>query len=197
MCRARRGGPRTPSTTTDANIDCALCGKHTYSHLSSIVKSQQNKIELVANPGAAQPAYGAQSEYRTAAPGYVAPAGYQAARGGRLFDFEPPTGGRFFDNQAPRDGRLFDISTDPSDPNHRIVNINIGQQQPVSGASKGTNFHPSVIRDHNEAIFRSQTRANGQFSGGSLVDLNSVRKRQALETQSHKISGSPIKFYFL
>ena len=46
----------------------------------------------------------------------------------------------------------------------------------MSGASKGTNFHPSVIRDHNEAIFRSQTRANGQFSGGSLVDLNSVRK---------------------
>ena len=161
------------------------------------MKSQQNKIELVARPGAAQPAYGAQSEYRTAAPGYVAPAGYQAARGGRLFDFEPPTGGRFFDNQAPRDARLFDISTDPSDPNHRIVNINIGQQQPVSGASKGTNFHPSVIRDHNEAIFRSQTRANGQFSGGSLVDLNSVRKRQALETQSHQISGSPIKFYFL
>ena len=26
MCRARRGGPRTPSTTTDANLDCAFVG---------------------------------------------------------------------------------------------------------------------------------------------------------------------------
>ena len=24
VCRARRGGPRTPSTTTDANLDCAF-----------------------------------------------------------------------------------------------------------------------------------------------------------------------------
>ena len=23
MCRTRRGGPRTPPTTTDANLDCA------------------------------------------------------------------------------------------------------------------------------------------------------------------------------
>ena len=27
MCRARRGGPRTPSTTTDANLDCAFVEK--------------------------------------------------------------------------------------------------------------------------------------------------------------------------
>ena len=24
VCRARRGGPRTPSTTTDANLNCAF-----------------------------------------------------------------------------------------------------------------------------------------------------------------------------
>ena len=24
VCRARRGGPRTPSTTTDTNLDCAF-----------------------------------------------------------------------------------------------------------------------------------------------------------------------------
>ena len=27
VCRARRGGPRTPSTTTDANLDCAFVEK--------------------------------------------------------------------------------------------------------------------------------------------------------------------------
>ena len=49
MCRARRGGPRTPSTF-DANLDCAFVENALFSHLSLILKSQQNRIELVTRP---------------------------------------------------------------------------------------------------------------------------------------------------
>ena len=47
MCRARRKGPRTPSTTTDANLDTAFVENTLFLHRSLIVKSQQNRIELV------------------------------------------------------------------------------------------------------------------------------------------------------
>ena len=51
VCRARRGGPRTPPRTTDANFDCTFVAKRTFLHQSLIVKSQQNIIELVTRPG--------------------------------------------------------------------------------------------------------------------------------------------------
>ena len=51
MCRARRGGPRTPSTTTDANLNCAFVEN---ALIYVIVKSQQNTIELVTRPGTLQ-----------------------------------------------------------------------------------------------------------------------------------------------
>ena len=47
MCHARRGGPRTPSTTTDANLDCVFVENALFLHRSLIEKSQQNRIELV------------------------------------------------------------------------------------------------------------------------------------------------------
>ena len=48
MCRDRRGGPRTPSRTTDANLDCVFV-KNT-SLLRSVISSKKlkNRIELVA-----------------------------------------------------------------------------------------------------------------------------------------------------
>ena len=39
--------PRTLSTTTDANLDCAFVENALFLHRSLIVKSQQNVIELV------------------------------------------------------------------------------------------------------------------------------------------------------
>ena len=51
MCRARRGGPRTPSTTTDANLDYAFVENALFLHQSLIVKIQPNRIELVTRPG--------------------------------------------------------------------------------------------------------------------------------------------------
>ena len=54
-CRARRGGPRTPSTTTEANLDCAFVENALFTNdRSLILKSQQNRIELVTRPGALQ-----------------------------------------------------------------------------------------------------------------------------------------------
>ena len=47
MCHARRVGPRTPSTTTDTNLDCAFVENALFSF---ILKSQQNRIELVTRP---------------------------------------------------------------------------------------------------------------------------------------------------
>ena len=46
MCRARRGGARTPSKTADENLDCVLVAKSPFPHRSLILKSQQNGIEL-------------------------------------------------------------------------------------------------------------------------------------------------------
>ena len=54
MCRARRGGPRTPSTTTDANLDCAFVENALFLPRSLTVKRQQNRIELVTRPTLAQ-----------------------------------------------------------------------------------------------------------------------------------------------
>ena len=52
MCRARRGGPSTPSKTADANLDWAFVENALFPHGSLIVKSQQkNIIELVSRPG--------------------------------------------------------------------------------------------------------------------------------------------------
>merc|ERR1711923_240053 len=48
--RARRGGPRTPSTTPDANLDCAFVENALFLHRSLIFKCQQNRIELVTRP---------------------------------------------------------------------------------------------------------------------------------------------------
>ena len=50
MWRTRRGGPRTPSTTTDAHLDCAFVENALFLRRSLNVKSQQNRIELVARP---------------------------------------------------------------------------------------------------------------------------------------------------
>ena len=33
VCRTRRGGPRTPSTTTDGNLDCALVETHFFTSI--------------------------------------------------------------------------------------------------------------------------------------------------------------------
>ena len=49
MWRARRRGPRTPSTATDANLDSAFV-ENTLFYRSLILKSQQNRIELVTRP---------------------------------------------------------------------------------------------------------------------------------------------------
>merc|ERR1719499_2138626 len=43
--RARRGGPRTPSTTTDANLDCAFVEIALFYIDPSFLKSQQNRSE--------------------------------------------------------------------------------------------------------------------------------------------------------
>ena len=50
VCRTRPRGPRTLSKTAYAYLDFAFVGKRTYSHWSLIVKSQQNRIELVTRP---------------------------------------------------------------------------------------------------------------------------------------------------
>ena len=49
MWRARRGSPRTTSTTTDANIDCAFLEMHLFSPILDCEKSTE-KIELVTKP---------------------------------------------------------------------------------------------------------------------------------------------------
>ena len=50
MCCARRGGPRTQSPTTAANLDCAFVENALSYTVPSFVKSQQNRIELVTRP---------------------------------------------------------------------------------------------------------------------------------------------------
>ena len=50
MGRARRGGPRTPSKTADANFDCAFVEKALVITPILSLKSQQNRIELVTTP---------------------------------------------------------------------------------------------------------------------------------------------------
>ena len=55
VCRVRHEGPRTPSTTTDANLDCAFVLKTNFLRRSLILKSQQNRIELVTRPVATAP----------------------------------------------------------------------------------------------------------------------------------------------
>ena len=50
MCLAGRGGPRTPSTTADANLECAFVENALFLNRSLNVKSQQNRIELVTRP---------------------------------------------------------------------------------------------------------------------------------------------------
>ena len=42
MCRARRGGPRTPSRTSDANLDCAFVENALFLPRSLIEKIRQN-----------------------------------------------------------------------------------------------------------------------------------------------------------
>ena len=54
MCRARRRGPSEPSTTTDANLDCAFVENAFFTRILK-VKSQQNIIELVTRPDGDQP----------------------------------------------------------------------------------------------------------------------------------------------
>ena len=54
MCCARRGGPRTQSTTTDANLDCASVENALFLQQSLILKSQLNRIMLVTRPVAHQ-----------------------------------------------------------------------------------------------------------------------------------------------
>ena len=49
--RTRRGGLRIPSLTAESNLDCAFVENATFLHRSLIVKSQQNKFELVTRPG--------------------------------------------------------------------------------------------------------------------------------------------------
>ena len=53
--RGKREGTRTLSKTTDANIDCAFVENALFYTDSLIVKSQQNRIELVTRPGLLQP----------------------------------------------------------------------------------------------------------------------------------------------
>ena len=53
MCGARRGGPRTPSTTTDANLDCAFV-ENTLFYTYPRLKSQRNRIVLVTRPATPQ-----------------------------------------------------------------------------------------------------------------------------------------------
>ena len=43
-----------PSTTTDANLDCAFVENALFLHQSLIVTGQKNRIEVVTNPGCAQ-----------------------------------------------------------------------------------------------------------------------------------------------
>ena len=43
MCRARCGGPRTPSTTTDANLDCGFVEDGFF----TATLEEQNRNELV------------------------------------------------------------------------------------------------------------------------------------------------------
>ena len=50
MCRAKRGGLGTPSTTPYANLDCAFVENPHFLNWSLIVKSQQKIIELVTRP---------------------------------------------------------------------------------------------------------------------------------------------------
>ena len=50
MCHARREGPRTPSTTTDANLNDVLLETHFFTPIIDF-KSQHNTIELVTIPG--------------------------------------------------------------------------------------------------------------------------------------------------
>jgi len=47
--RYRRGGPKTPSKTADANLDRAFV-ENAVLHRSLIVKSQQSRTELVTTP---------------------------------------------------------------------------------------------------------------------------------------------------
>ena len=48
---AKRGGLKTPSRITMVNLDCALAKKTTHVlHQSQIMKSHQNRIELVTRP---------------------------------------------------------------------------------------------------------------------------------------------------
>ena len=55
MWRTRRGGLRILSLTAEANLDCAFVENTTFLHRSLIVKSQQNRIEIVTTPGHVQP----------------------------------------------------------------------------------------------------------------------------------------------
>ena len=56
MCRDRHGGPRTLARTAELTqtLIVRLLKTHLFLHLSSIVKSQQNRIELVTVPGTKQ-----------------------------------------------------------------------------------------------------------------------------------------------
>ena len=47
MCCGKREGSRTPSKTSDANLDCVFVKKHTILHQSLIIKSHQKRIELM------------------------------------------------------------------------------------------------------------------------------------------------------
>ena len=52
-CCARCGGPRALTKPTDAILDC-VCRKRTFLHRSLILKSQQNRIDLVNRPACHQ-----------------------------------------------------------------------------------------------------------------------------------------------
>ena len=52
VCLARHGGPRTPSTTA---LIVRLMKTHFFTHRSLIVKSHENRIELVTRPAIHQP----------------------------------------------------------------------------------------------------------------------------------------------
>ena len=54
VCRAKRGGSRTPSTRSDANLWCAFVENALFLHRSLILKSQQNRIDLVNRPACHQ-----------------------------------------------------------------------------------------------------------------------------------------------
>ena len=49
VCLVLREGSKTVSKTTDANLDCAFDEMH-FLHRYLILKSQQNRIELVTRP---------------------------------------------------------------------------------------------------------------------------------------------------